>query len=100
MLAPLIGRAVRSVLSAVDGRRLSLVPALAYIQGSLGKSGAFERMERVIQGLVWPGRVVLLALAYVVTAHLSYLVASPGTYASAVFPPAGIALAAVLIWGC
>ncbi|MFP5430006.1 MAG: ATP-binding protein [Gammaproteobacteria bacterium] len=56
-------------------------------------------MERVIQGLLWPGRVVLLALAYVVTAHLSYLVASPGTYASAVFPPAGIALAAVLIWG-
>lgn len=56
-------------------------------------------MDRVIGWLVWPARSVVLALAYVVTAHLAYLVASPGTYASAVFPPAGIALAAILIWG-
>ena len=56
-------------------------------------------MDRVLRWLRWPLRIFLLALAYVVTAHLSYLMADPGTYASAVFPPAGIALVAVLIWG-
>jgi signal transduction histidine kinase/integral membrane sensor domain MASE1/ActR/RegA family two-component response regulator len=56
-------------------------------------------MDRVVQGLVWSGRVFVLALAYAAMAHLAYLVASPGTFAAAVFPPAGIALAAILIWG-
>lgn len=56
-------------------------------------------MDRVLGWLRWPLRILLLAVAYVVTAHLSYLMANPGTYASAVFPPAGIALAAVLVWG-
>lgn len=56
-------------------------------------------MERVLQWLRWPLRTLFLALAYVATAHLFYLMASPGTYAAAVFPPAGIALAAILVWG-
>ena len=41
----------------------------------------------------------LLSLAYVVTGRLGLLVAVPPGYASAVFPPAGIAAAAVLIYG-
>jgi signal transduction histidine kinase/ActR/RegA family two-component response regulator len=43
--------------------------------------------------------MVGVALAYTIAAHLAVLVASPGTYASAVFPSAGIALGVVLVWG-
>lgn len=44
-------------------------------------------------------RILLLALAYVVAGRISLLLAIPPGYASAIFPPVGIALAAVLIWG-
>ncbi|HQV41481.1 MAG: response regulator [Moraxellaceae bacterium] len=56
-------------------------------------------MDRVIQRLIWPVRIVLLALAYGASAHLAYLVSNTGNFVSVVFPPAGIALAAILIWG-
>lgn len=78
---------------------LLLLPGLAYSEGCREVSGVSRRMDRVVQGLVWSGRVFVLALAYAAMAHLAYLVASPGTFAAAVFPPAGIALAAILIWG-
>ncbi len=44
-------------------------------------------------------KILLLALAYVVAGRLSLLLAIPPGFASAIFPPIGIALAAVLIWG-
>lgn len=43
--------------------------------------------------------VLLLALAYLVIGHLALLLAIPPGFATAIFPPVGVALAAVLIWG-
>lgn len=43
--------------------------------------------------------VLLLALLNVVSGWLSLKLATPPGYVSAVFPPAGIALAAMLVWG-
>ncbi|MDP2227041.1 MAG: ATP-binding protein [Moraxellaceae bacterium] len=56
-------------------------------------------MDRDLSLLRWPMRTLLLMLAYAVTAMLAYLIADPAVYATAVFPPSGIALAAVLVWG-
>src|SRR5207253_7197236 len=44
-------------------------------------------------------RVVLLAAVYFAAAKLSLLVAIPPGYATAIWPPSGIALAALLLWG-
>jgi signal transduction histidine kinase/CheY-like chemotaxis protein len=44
-------------------------------------------------------RNVGVAVAYMATALLAFLCADPTVPATAVFPPAGIALAAVLVWG-
>lgn len=44
-------------------------------------------------------RICLLALAYLLAGRLSMLLAIPPGFVSAIFPPVGIALAAVLIWG-
>src|SRR2546426_6331787 len=44
-------------------------------------------------------RVVLLAAAYFFAAKLALLVAIPPGYATAVWPPSGIALASVLLLG-
>jgi signal transduction histidine kinase/ActR/RegA family two-component response regulator len=41
----------------------------------------------------------LLTIAYVLSGRLGLLLAVPPGYASPVFPPAGIAIAAMLIWG-
>ena len=41
----------------------------------------------------------MLAIAYAISGMLSTLLAVPPGYASPMFPPAGIAMAAVLIWG-
>src|SRR5580704_10599390 len=40
-----------------------------------------------------------LALAYVITGRLGLLLAVPPGYATAIFPPAGVAMAAALIGG-
>ncbi len=50
-------------------------------------------------GMTWMTRVLLLALAYVIAGRLALLLAIPPGFATAIFPPVGIALAAVLIWG-
>lgn len=44
-------------------------------------------------------RVFLLAMAYVVTGRLALLLAIPPGFATAIFPPVGVGLAAVLLWG-
>ncbi|WP_339459806.1 CHASE domain-containing protein [Pseudomonas sp. EA_105y_Pfl2_R69] len=44
-------------------------------------------------------KILLLALAYILAGRLALLLAIPPGFASAIFPPVGIALAAVLIWG-
>jgi PAS domain S-box-containing protein len=46
-----------------------------------------------------PLQLLLLAGAYFATAKLSLLLAIPPGYATAVWPPSGMALAALLLWG-
>jgi signal transduction histidine kinase/ActR/RegA family two-component response regulator len=41
----------------------------------------------------------LLTIAYVISGKLGLLLAVPPGYASPIFPPAGVAMAAMLIWG-
>jgi two-component system NtrC family sensor kinase len=43
--------------------------------------------------------IFIIAILYALTAHLSFFLAAPHTLVSPVWPPAGIALAAVLIFG-
>lgn len=45
------------------------------------------------------GKILLLALAYLATGQVAMLLAVPPGFVSAIFPPVGVALAAVLIWG-
>lgn len=44
-------------------------------------------------------RIFLLACAYLLAGHLALLLAIPPGFATAIFPPLGISLAAVLLWG-
>lgn len=44
-------------------------------------------------------KILLLALSYVISGQLAMLLAVPPGYVSAIFPPVGISLAAVLMWG-
>lgn len=44
-------------------------------------------------------RIVLLATSYVIAGRLALLLAIPPGFATAIFPPVGIGLAAVLLWG-
>lgn len=44
-------------------------------------------------------RIVVVAVAYYVVGRLSNHLATPPAYPSAVWPPAGIALAAAILWG-
>jgi PAS domain S-box-containing protein len=44
-------------------------------------------------------RILLLALAYLIAGRLALLLAIPPGFATAIFPPLGISLAAVLLWG-
>jgi PAS domain S-box-containing protein len=45
------------------------------------------------------GKIFLLALAYVVSGRLALLLAIPPGFVTAIFPPLGISLAALLLWG-
>ena len=44
-------------------------------------------------------RIAIVAAVYCATARLGHMLAVPPVFATAVWPPAGIALAAVLVWG-
>src|SRR4249919_3655064 len=55
--------------------------------------------ERPIQRMPNYWQVGLLAVVYFVAAKLSLLLAIPPGYATAVWPPSGIALAAILLLG-
>src|SRR5690349_16569802 len=48
---------------------------------------------------LYPALVVALAIVYFATAKASLLLAIPPGYATAVWPPSGIALAALLLYG-
>lgn len=58
-------------------------------------------MFRVLSFLrAWPlAPVLLLALAYFMAGRLALLLAIPPGFATAIFPPLGISLAALLLWG-
>ena len=53
----------------------------------------------VIRWLPYLGQVSLLAAAYFAAAKASLMLAIPPGYATAVWPPSGIALAALLLFG-
>lgn len=44
-------------------------------------------------------RILLLAFAYLLAGRLALLLAIPPGFATAIFPPLGVSLAAVLLWG-
>jgi integral membrane sensor domain MASE1 len=44
-------------------------------------------------------RIFLLAFAYLLAGRLALLLAIPPGFATAIFPPLGVSLAAVLLWG-
>ena len=52
-----------------------------------------------VQRMTYAGQVALLAAIYFAAAKLSLLLAIPPGYATAVWPPSGVALAAMLMWG-
>ena len=54
-------------------------------------------MPRSLYTQLW--RILLLALIYAASGKAALLLAIPPGYATAIFPPSGIALAAVLVWG-
>ena len=56
-------------------------------------------MKSVAPIAKWALQVAVLALAYAAAGRLALLLAVPPGVATAAFPPAGIAMAAVLIWG-
>jgi len=45
------------------------------------------------------GRILLLTLAYFISGRLALLLAIPPGFVTAIFPPLGISLAALLLWG-
>jgi PAS domain S-box-containing protein len=45
------------------------------------------------------GRILLLILAYFIAGRLALLLAIPPGFVTAIFPPLGISLAAILLWG-
>ncbi len=55
--------------------------------------------EGDLQGMPYPGQVILLAAVYFTAAKLSLALAIPPGYATPVWPPSGLALAALLILG-
>lgn len=66
-----------------------------------GRSALGQRQEPAasVRWVAYPGRVILVAAVYFATAKLSLLLAIPPGYATAVWPPSGIALAATLLLG-
>lgn len=58
-----------------------------------------ERNADIPQGMSYLGQIVTLAAVYFTAAKLSLALAIPPGYATAVWPPSGIALAALLLLG-
>ena len=63
------------------------------------KAGDRRETVALIRRLSHPGQVLLLAAVYFIAAKLSLTLAIPPGYATAVWPPSGIALAAILLFG-
>ena len=58
-----------------------------------------RQLLAVMREVSWAGQAALLAVTYFAAAKLSLMLAIPPGYATAVWPPSGIALAAVLMLG-
>ena len=71
-------------------------PALATETGLAGETGAVPDRAGNLRLLTF---YALLAVGYVATGRLGLLLAVPPGYATAIFPPAGIAAAAMLTAG-
>ncbi|MFI3136057.1 MAG: MASE1 domain-containing protein, partial [Methylococcaceae bacterium] len=59
----------------------------------------FSAMNSSFRSYAWLLHITGLALAYLVTGKLGTFLAIPPGYATAIWPPSGIALAAILIYG-
>src|SRR5712692_4425595 len=67
--------------------------------GHMSGPGSAQPVIAVTRQVPYLAQVTLIAVAYFVAARLSLAVAIPPGYATAVWPPSGIALAAVLLLG-
>ena len=56
-------------------------------------------LETAWRRAIYPAQIVMLAALYFFTAKAALLLAVPPGYATGVWPPSGLALAAVLLWG-
>lgn len=72
-----------------NGRKTNVAARAGDRRGTMAWIGRLSR----------PGQILLLTAAYFATAKLSLLLAIPPGYATAVWPPSGIALAALLLLG-
>src|SRR6186997_3220402 len=63
------------------------------------RAGNRRETVALIRRLSNPGQLLLLAAVYFIAAKLSLTLAIPPGYATAVWPPSGIALAALLLFG-
>ena len=68
------------------------------LDDDITEDGARESVDYV-RRISYPGQVVLLAVVYFTAAKLSLFFAIPPGYATAVWPPSGVALAAALMLG-
>ncbi len=59
----------------------------------------FSAMNPSVRAYAWTLQIIGLAIAYAVTGKLGTFLAIPPGYATAIWPPSGIALAAVLLYG-
>lgn len=67
-----------------------------------GEAGAITALTRFAIRLpwaVWPTQILALAASYFISGKLGLLLAIPPGYATAVWPPSGIALAGLLLFG-
>ena len=59
----------------------------------------FSAMNSSVRAYAWALQIMGLALAYFITGKLGTFLAIPPGYATAIWPPSGIALAGILIYG-
>ena len=56
-------------------------------------------MKTIPSLIEWAVKILVLALVYALSGRLALLLALPPGVATSIFPPAGIAMAGILIWG-
>lgn len=81
------------------GLACPLLRASGVLTNALPKQLGGDVKERTLEHSRWVLRALVLAGAYFVTGRLGLLLAIPPGFATAVWPPSGIALAALTVFG-